>query len=197
MNSSNLFLKTSITAVILSASALVGLNSGNVSAQMATTTPSPTVTTSPSNSGISSPTAQPHPTVSSSPKYHDHGNGPSHGAGYYSFPNPIPRKYASQLDLTAQQKTKLQEIRKSARIQLNNVLTAEQKEKIKQARANHEKPTDLNLTEEQKTQIKAIRSNVRKDAMAVLTPEQKEKLKQLMRERREKLKTSGTGVQKQ
>jgi Spy/CpxP family protein refolding chaperone len=186
MNLKNFLLKTTAGSVLLSASALVVFNCTNALAQTSTATPASSPAVTPSVKPTPASTATPAPMSTSPTKYH--GKGSYHGSTYSSLPNPVPRRYASELNLTADQKAKLKEIRKSAHAQLNAVLTPEQKAKIKQARANSERPSDLNLTEEQKAQIKTIRANVRKDSLAVLTPEQRVKLKELIQERKQKVK---------
>ncbi|MBD2436683.1 Spy/CpxP family protein refolding chaperone [Nostoc sp. FACHB-110] len=107
----------------------------------------------------------------------------------------------AELGLTDAQKTRIQEIQRNTRSQLEGVLTQEQKDQLKaafearraQRQANQgqqRQPGErtgrpgkdfagLNLTEAQKTQIRQIRESSKQQIEAVLTSEQKAKLQQL------------------
>jgi len=84
----------------------------------------------------------------------------------------------AQLNLTNDQKTKIKEIRESAKQQIDAVFTAEQKDQLRTAREQHQRP-NLNLTEDQKAKLQAIRQDTDSKIEAVLTPEQKQKLQEL------------------
>lgn len=88
------------------------------------------------------------------------------------------------LNLTSAQKTKMEQLRQSARTQIEQVLTAEQRQKFQQIaspdRAGRQNGDRLNLTADQKAKIKAIRQADRRQFQAILTPVQ---LAQLQQER--------------
>jgi periplasmic protein CpxP/Spy len=79
------------------------------------------------------------------------------------------------LNLTADQKAKIAEIRKNAHEQIMNVLTDEQKAKLAAAKEKVQAMRP-NLTDEQKTQIKAIFQAAREKAKAAQTPQEKVKI---------------------
>jgi Spy/CpxP family protein refolding chaperone len=84
------------------------------------------------------------------------------------------------LNLTAEQQAKWEEIRQSARTQIEAVLTPEQAQKFKQLEAQRPSKSDrqggLNLSPEQKTKLQALRKANQEKYQAVLTPEQKAQL---------------------
>jgi Spy/CpxP family protein refolding chaperone len=86
-----------------------------------------------------------------------------------------------KLNLTAEQKTKMQELWKAARAQMKEVLTAEQQQQSqvvkerRQAMRNGWK--DLNLTTDQKAKLKTIRESSEQQLNSILTPEQQAKRK--------------------
>ncbi|HEY9692638.1 MAG TPA: hypothetical protein V6D15_10550 [Oculatellaceae cyanobacterium] len=83
-----------------------------------------------------------------------------------------------QLGLSAEQKTKIQQIKQSTRQQMSNIFTAEQKQQMQTARQQKQRP-NLNLTEDQKTRLKALRQSSKTQIEAVLTDAQKQKLQEL------------------
>ncbi|MDX2100244.1 MAG: Spy/CpxP family protein refolding chaperone [Leptolyngbyaceae cyanobacterium bins.59] len=89
-----------------------------------------------------------------------------------------------QLNLTDAQKTQMQQIRESAKQQMDAVLTSEQKAQLQQARQNRQRP-NLNLTEEQKARMKAIGEETRSKMDAVLTDQQRQQLQTLKQQRQQ------------
>ncbi|AFZ59556.1 P pilus assembly/Cpx signaling pathway, periplasmic inhibitor/zinc-resistance associated protein [Anabaena cylindrica FACHB-243] len=103
-----------------------------------------------------------------------------------------------KLGLTDAQKTRMQEIRRNARAEMEKVLTTEQKEQLKAAmQARKEQGSQgqgrgqwkkdgfagLNLTEAQKTRMREIKESSKQQMQAVLTPAQQEQLKQMWENR--------------
>ncbi|WP_042341275.1 Spy/CpxP family protein refolding chaperone [Calothrix sp. PCC 7507] len=99
------------------------------------------------------------------------------------------------LNLTEAQKTRIQEINRNTRTQIEAVFTDEQKAKLKaafqarqaqraqgQQRPQGQRPgkefADLNLSEAQKTQIRQIRESSKQQMQSVLTAEQQQKLQE-------------------
>jgi periplasmic protein CpxP/Spy len=84
----------------------------------------------------------------------------------------------NRLNLTPEQKAKVEEIKKNTRSQIQAILTPEQKQKFKAEIAADVDPSTAmrgmysGLTTEQKDQIKSIRKASREQFKAVLTPEQ-------------------------
>ncbi|MTJ07324.1 MULTISPECIES: Spy/CpxP family protein refolding chaperone [unclassified Anabaena] len=115
-----------------------------------------------------------------------------------------------KLNLTPEQKAKMQEIGRSTRAQMEAVLTPEQKAKLTAAMAERKAQrqqgqgqrqgrrgkkgnlfASLNLTEAQKNQMRQIKESSKQQMQAVLTPEQQAQMKQMredMRSRRQQNK---------
>ncbi len=93
------------------------------------------------------------------------------------------------LNLTPEQREKMQQIRQSSQAQIDNILTAEQKAKLKAARENRENPrqvfASLNLTAQQRSQMQEIKRSSREQMDAILTPEQRQQLQQYKQQRRQ------------
>ncbi len=106
-----------------------------------------------------------------------------------SFDSPGPRmeKLGKQLNLTADQKAKLAEIRQSTRTRIEAVLTDEQKAKLRDLRQQQQKIRQdmaaLNLTDAQKAQIRSIRQDARNQMESILTDQQKQQLRQKWQQR--------------
>jgi periplasmic protein CpxP/Spy len=99
-----------------------------------------------------------------------------------------------QLNLTPEQKTRIKEIQRNTRTQIEAVFTPEQKAKLQAAmqarreqRAQGQRPqgrrqgkkfAELNLTPEQKTRMQQIRQSTQQQIEAVLTAEQRQKLQE-------------------
>lgn len=88
----------------------------------------------------------------------------------------------SDLDLTEEQKTKLQEVQENYRSQIDDILTSEQKDELKAEMESGKKPreviSNLELSSEQKEKMQELRKSQREEISSILTPEQKQKLKQ-------------------
>jgi Spy/CpxP family protein refolding chaperone len=90
--------------------------------------------------------------------------------------------HMDDFNLTAAQKTKMEQLRQSARTQIDGVLTAEQRQKFQQIASQHQARQQagegLNLTADQKLKMKAIHQEHQKQFQAILTPAQLAQLKQ-------------------
>lgn len=85
-----------------------------------------------------------------------------------------------KLNLTADQKTKLEQIRATSRSQMDAVFTPEQRQQAKlrqEQRRMGGKWQNLNLTADQKTKLKEIRQSSKTQFEAILTPEQQQQAK--------------------
>ncbi len=91
-------------------------------------------------------------------------------------------RQTEQLDLTAEQKTKMEQLQQSTRSQIEAILTPEQRQKFQQFASERQSNTGdrsaLNLTAEQKIQLQTIRQQQMAQFRAVLTPEQQAQLQQ-------------------
>jgi periplasmic protein CpxP/Spy len=87
--------------------------------------------------------------------------------------------HMNDLNLTPEQKTKMQAIWKSTRTQIEEVLTPEQRQTLagSEGKARRDKWKSLNLTADQKAKMKAIRQSSQDQMNAILTPEQQAKWK--------------------
>lgn len=110
-------------------------------------------------------------------------------------------KRGVNLNLTADQKAQLKQIRESTRSQIDAVLTPEQKAQLASAKQQRQqgqqgqKPrgmwASLNLTADQKAQIQAIRQDSKQKMDAVLTPEQRQQLEQARQQRQQNRQQPG------
>jgi len=93
-----------------------------------------------------------------------------------------------RLNLTEDQKAQLQEIKKSARAEMEQILTPDQLQKLQEAKASGQKKRgifrSLNLTEDQKAKLKKVRESKKSQIEAILTEEQKAQLQQMRQNRR-------------
>ncbi len=84
------------------------------------------------------------------------------------------------LNLSADQKAKLEQIHQAEQAQMDSILTTEQKAQLQTARDNRTNPRQvfdsLNLTAEQKTKIQELRRSTREQMDAILTAEQRQQL---------------------
>jgi Spy/CpxP family protein refolding chaperone len=87
-------------------------------------------------------------------------------------------KKFDQLGLSAEQQTRIQQIKQSTRQQMDAIFTAEQKQQKQAARQQRQRP-NLNLTEDQKARLQALRQSSKTQIEAVLTDAQKQKLQEL------------------
>ncbi|MFB2896241.1 hypothetical protein ACE1CI_25300 [Aerosakkonemataceae cyanobacterium BLCC-F50] len=113
------------------------------------------------------------------------------------------------LNLTAEQETKMEQIRQNTRSRIDAILTAEQKAQLQRDRENRKPPAgagnqmpppppgenggnlpapfaSLNLTTEQRTQIEAVMRSSREQMDAVLTPEQRQQLQQFRQQQQQR-----------
>ena len=93
----------------------------------------------------------------------------------------------TRLNLTPEQKAKMEQLRASARTQMDAILTSAQQQQAKARQERRQAMGDtwksLNLTTEQQAKIKAIRQSSAQQLNAILTPEQQTKLKSFKRDR--------------
>ncbi|MBI5725281.1 MAG: Spy/CpxP family protein refolding chaperone [Planctomycetes bacterium] len=111
-------------------------------------------------------------------------------------------KFAS-LNLTADQKARIKEIRTDARKQIKAVLTDEQLKKVtnakgqgKDARKAAHKEVKASITADQKAKIRAIHKATKEKIQAVLTADQQNQLKQMHKAREGKAKEGKPGGKK-
>lgn len=94
---------------------------------------------------------------------------------------------AEELNLTASQRSQLQEIRNTTRSQLLDLLNPEQQQTLQQALASGQLPRvalgEMDLSTDQKRQIRATLQAARQEIGDVLTPEQRQQLQQTARSR--------------
>jgi len=91
------------------------------------------------------------------------------------------RSLLADLNLTLEQRQRIQQIRQHARAQIQAVLTPEQRQQLSQWRTQNREQRrtimkNLNLTEAQKVQIRQIHAHTRQQIQAILTPEQRQKI---------------------
>jgi Spy/CpxP family protein refolding chaperone len=88
----------------------------------------------------------------------------------------------AKLNLTAEQKSKLEQLRATTRTQMDAVFTPEQRQQAKlrqeQRREMGGKWKSLNLTADQQAKLKEIRQSSKAQFEAILTPEQQQQAKQ-------------------
>ncbi|MBD1929548.1 P pilus assembly/Cpx signaling pathway, periplasmic inhibitor/zinc-resistance associated protein [Trichocoleus sp. FACHB-90] len=93
------------------------------------------------------------------------------------------------IELTPQQKTKIEQIRSNTRSQIENILTAEQKNKFKAAVGEGQDMrrafAAMNLSDQQKTQLQGIFQSAASQFSATLTQEQRQKIMENMRSRQQ------------
>ncbi|MBW4632902.1 MAG: P pilus assembly/Cpx signaling pathway, periplasmic inhibitor/zinc-resistance associated protein [Iphinoe sp. HA4291-MV1] len=97
-----------------------------------------------------------------------------------------------RLGLTDEQKTKIKEIRRSTRAEVDKILTEQQRKQLKTVMRNREAGRrafdSLNLSDDQKNQLRQVMQSQKTQIEAVLTTEQKEQLQKYrdqMRARRQ------------
>ncbi len=88
----------------------------------------------------------------------------------------------AKLNLTAEQKSKLEQLRANTRTQIDTVFTPEQRQQAKLRQEQRQgmggKWKELNLTADQKAKLKEIRQSSKVQFEAILTPEQQQQAKQ-------------------
>lgn len=82
-----------------------------------------------------------------------------------------------RLNLTPEQKTKLEQLKTTTDDQMSAILTPEQRQASQAMRGEKTAMKSLNLTADQKAKIKAIHLANREQFKAILTPEQQSKFK--------------------
>jgi Spy/CpxP family protein refolding chaperone len=99
--------------------------------------------------------------------------------------------WKNKLNLTEAQKAQMQQIKESARADMQKILTPEQLQKLEAAKASGEKKRgvwrSLNLTDAQKAEMKKIKESKKAQFEAILTDEQKaimQEMKQMRQNRR-------------
>ncbi len=99
--------------------------------------------------------------------------------------------WKNKLNLTEAQKTQMQQIKESARAEMERILTPEQLNKLQAAKASGQKKRgvwqSLNLTDAQKAELKKVRESKKAQFEAILTDEQKatmQEMKQMRQNRR-------------
>ncbi|MEL6462124.1 MAG: P pilus assembly/Cpx signaling pathway, periplasmic inhibitor/zinc-resistance associated protein [Cyanobacteria bacterium J06636_27] len=99
-----------------------------------------------------------------------------------------------KLNLSEDQQAQLQEIKKSAKAQMREVLTPEQLQKLEAAKASGQKKRgvwrSLNLTDAQKAELKEIRQSKKAQINAILTDEQKAQLQEMKQNRRNRRRSA-------
>lgn len=106
------------------------------------------------------------------------------------------QKRGVNLNLTADQKAQLKQIRESTRTKIEAILTPEQKAQLAAAKQQRQQGqrgqkargmwASLNLTADQKAQIKSIRQDAKQQMDAVLTAEQRQQLEQARQQRQQR-----------
>ncbi len=99
--------------------------------------------------------------------------------------------WKNKLNLTEDQKAQMQQIKESARADMQKIFTPEQLQKLEAAKASGEKKRgvwqSLNLTDAQKAEMKKVRESKKAQFEAILTDEQKaqmQEMKQMRQNRR-------------
>ena len=92
-----------------------------------------------------------------------------------------------RLNLTEDQKTQMQQIKESARAEMQKILTPEQLQKLEAAKASGQKKRGvfrtLGLTDAQKAEMKKIKESKKAQFEAILTDEQKAQLQEMKQNR--------------
>lgn len=93
------------------------------------------------------------------------------------------------INLSAEQRAQMEQIRTETRAQIEGVLTPEQRQQWQAATQNGQRRRGamaaLNLSQAQQTQIRQIMESSRDRATAVLTPEQRQQVEQRMQQWRQ------------
>jgi Spy/CpxP family protein refolding chaperone len=110
---------------------------------------------------------------------------PAHAQDSTAPTQPHKGKHKNVLNLTADQKAKMKQIRRETREKIKDILTDDQKAQWQAARKNHQRP-NLNLTDDQKARIKEIRQDADSKIDAILTPEQRQKRDELRQQWRQR-----------
>ena len=99
-----------------------------------------------------------------------------------------------RLNLTEDQKAQMQQIKQSARAQMQEILTPEQLQKLEAAKASGEKKRGvfrtLNLTDAQKAEMKEVRESKKAQFEAILTDEQRATWQEMKQNRQNRRRSS-------
>ena len=92
------------------------------------------------------------------------------------------------LELTAEQKAQMAEVRRQTRSQIAAILTPEQREQFSAAMQERQQRraawAELNLSADQKSQLREIGKSAKSQMEAILTPEQRQQLQQMRQTRK-------------
>ncbi|MDY6897738.1 MAG: P pilus assembly/Cpx signaling pathway, periplasmic inhibitor/zinc-resistance associated protein [Cyanobacteriota bacterium] len=106
--------------------------------------------------------------------------------------------WKDKLNLTDAQKAQMQQIKQSARAEMQKVLTPEQLQQLEAAKANGQKKRgmwrSLNLTDAQKAEMKKIKESKKAQFEAILTDEQKAQLQEMKQNRQNRRQSRRQGV---
>jgi periplasmic protein CpxP/Spy len=97
----------------------------------------------------------------------------------YTARGPMGR-HLEGLNLTPEQKTKVQQLQTATKAKMDAVFTPEQRQKLAEIKTQRQtnKPAAWNLTPDQKAKLRAIRQANMEQMKAILTPEQQAQLRQ-------------------
>ncbi len=110
------------------------------------------------------------------------GNYPNHNHPHGQIAAGEMGRHMDDLNLTPEQKTKVEALRAATKTQMDAVFTPEQRQQRDQMKAqrqaNQQDGNSMNLTADQKTKIKAIRDANKEQFKAILTPAQQAQMAQ-------------------
>ena len=120
-------------------------------------------------------------------------------AGAPTQTRPMKGRMLQDLNLTADQQARIQQIHEETRAAMDQILTPTQRQQLQEAKAQAQANPGqwkqrrgmkqaLNLTEEQKTRMRELRQAAKERVSAVLTDEQRQQLqekKQMRQQRRQ------------
>jgi Spy/CpxP family protein refolding chaperone len=120
-------------------------------------------------------------------------------AGTPTQARPMKGRMMQDLNLTADQRARIQQIREETRAAMEQILTPTQRQQLQDAKAQAQANPGqwkqrrgmkqaLNLTEEQKTRMRELKQSAQEQISAVLTAEQRQQLqekKQMRQQRRQ------------
>ncbi|WP_204368470.1 hypothetical protein [Neosynechococcus sphagnicola] len=102
--------------------------------------------------------------------------------------NQPPQHHKPTLNLSSDQKAKMQQIRQRSLAQITALLNPSQQQQmqtaIQQGQKPHQALKSLNLTSDQKARVKQIRKETKQQIQALLTPEQLQQMQQQHQARR-------------
>ncbi|MBE9129141.1 MULTISPECIES: Spy/CpxP family protein refolding chaperone [unclassified Coleofasciculus] len=96
--------------------------------------------------------------------------------------------FMEELNLTAEQKAQLEQIRESTDSQIEQILSPEQQQQFQTIRTERQRVRGareaLNLSDEQRDQMREIHQSAREQMQNVLTEEQRQQMREAMQSRR-------------